>query len=88
MLRKEIQLFGSVQGVGLRYRAQYAADHVGVTGWVKNEWDGTVHMEVQGSMEQIDEMFRLIRQGSFMQIEDMKIRELPIEKEERGFHIR
>ena len=37
VLRKEIRFTGSVQGVGFRYRAQYAANGCGVKGWVKNE---------------------------------------------------
>lgn len=44
VIRKEIRFTGSVQGVGFRYRAQYAANGCGVTGWVKNEWDGCVRV--------------------------------------------
>ena len=40
--RKHIVFYGSVQGVGFRYRARQAAGLVGCTGWVRNEWDGSV----------------------------------------------
>ena len=38
---------GSVQGVGFRYRAQYAAQLLDLTGWVENNWDGTVDLEAR-----------------------------------------
>ncbi|MCR5233462.1 MAG: acylphosphatase [Lachnospiraceae bacterium] len=36
-----MQFYGAVQGVGFRYRAKYAAQSVGATGWVRNEYDGS-----------------------------------------------
>ena len=45
MIRKALKFTGSVQGVGFRYRAQYAANGLRVTGWVKNEWDGSLTQE-------------------------------------------
>ena len=50
-IRKQYTFTGHVQGVGFRYSAQYLAQAIGVTGWVKNEWDGTVVMEAQGTRE-------------------------------------
>ena len=46
MVRKHFKITGRVQGVGFRYRAKYAASGMGLTGWVRNEWDGSVEMEV------------------------------------------
>lgn len=51
-IRKQYTFTGHVQGVGFRYSAQYLAQAIGVTGWVKNEWDGTVVMEAQGTRPQ------------------------------------
>ena len=65
MIRQEIRFEGMVQGVGFRYRARYAASGCRVTGWVKNEWDGSVLMEAQGTQKQIYEMLKLINQGSY-----------------------
>ena len=56
MIRKKIQFYGRVQGVGFRFHAQYAAEALGLTGWVRNENDGSVRMEVQGAEELIDRM--------------------------------
>ena len=47
-VRKRIVFYGRVQGVGFRYTAKRLAQSLGLTGWVKNEYDGTVVMEIQG----------------------------------------
>lgn len=47
-VRKHITFHGRVQGVGFRYTAKYLARSLNLSGWVKNEWDGTVTLEVQG----------------------------------------
>ena len=88
MIRKALKFTGSVQGVGFRYRAQYAANGLRVTGWVKNEWDGSVSMEAQGTEEQINEMLKLIHQGSYIQIDRMEYHEIPVVEDERSFHVR
>lgn len=88
MIRKHIKFTGRVQGVGFRYRASYTANGLGVTGWVKNEWDGSVEMEVQGTNEQINQMLTLINQGSYILIDNMETDEIPLEEHENGFHIR
>ena len=87
-VRKQFIFFGDVQGVGFRYRAQYAASACGVTGWVKNEWDGTVILEAQGTEREIKEMLKLIRESRYIHISDMNQKELPLEDFEYGFHIR
>ena len=44
---------GRVQGVGFRYKANYIADQYRLTGYVKNEYDGSVTVEIQGSEQEI-----------------------------------
>ncbi|MDO4308134.1 MAG: acylphosphatase [Eubacteriales bacterium] len=87
-IRMKLVFYGRVQGVGFRYRARYAADSLGLTGWVENEWDGSVRMEVQGSRENIYEMIRRIRQGTFVNVDHMDMKEIPPEDTERGFRVR
>ena len=84
MVRRHIVFRGWVQGVGFRYRARHAASLYGCTGWVRNEWDGSVTMEIQGTPDRIEQVIRAIRAGRFVRIEDMESREMPLE-EERGF---
>ena len=84
MVRRHIVFRGWVQGVGFRYRARHAASLYGCTGWVRNEWDGSVTMEIQGTPDRIEQVIRAIRAGRFVRIEGMESREMPLE-EERGF---
>ena len=58
-VRKHITFYGWVQGVGFRYRARHAAEMYGCTGWVRNEWDGSVTMEIQGTDEAIDKVIQV-----------------------------
>lgn len=85
VIRKRIRFFGSVQGVGFRYRAKYAAASVGATGWVRNEYDGSVSMEIQGTESQIDQVILVIERGTYVHIENMDVRTIPVVDDEHGF---
>ena len=85
MLRQHIVFKGWVQGVGFRYRARHAADLYGVTGWVRNEPDGSVSMEVQGTQEQIDNVIIAIEKGTYVSIEHMDVKTIPLIESECGF---
>lgn len=85
MTRKHIVFTGYVQGVGFRWRARQAANLYGCTGWVRNEWDGSVTMEIQGSEKEIDLVLRAINAGRYIEIERMDVQTLEAEPEERGF---
>ena len=50
-IRKHIKFYGSVQGVNFRYTSSTIAKKLGLTGWVRNEYDGSVEMEAQGTSE-------------------------------------
>ena len=41
-VRKEITVAGRVQGVGFRFFTQQTALNLRITGWVKNQTDGSV----------------------------------------------
>lgn len=85
MVRKHIIFYGSVQGVGFRWRARNAAEHFSCTGWVKNEWDGSVSMEIQGEEEDIDRVILAIEKGKFVRIDNMDVKALPVVEREYGF---
>jgi len=53
---------GRVQGVGFRATARLVALRHPVTGWVRNEPDGTVMAEAQGSAEAIRAFLDELRQ--------------------------
>ena len=50
MIRQHIYFSGRVQAVGFRFRAQMNATQLGLTGWVRNLFDGRVEAEVQGEI--------------------------------------
>ena len=85
MVRKHIIFYGSVQGVGFRWRARNAAEHFSCTGWAKNEWDGSVSMEIQGEEEDIDRVILAIGKGTFVRIDNMDVKTLPVVESEYGF---
>jgi acylphosphatase len=80
-VRKRIVFHGHVQGVGFRYTAKRLARSLGLTGWVENEWDGTVTMEVQGREPMINKLLVGLNHDSFIQIEWLDTEELPLETE-------
>ena len=86
MIRRHIVFTGSVQGVGFRYRARHAAELYGCTGWVRNEYNGSVVMEIQGTEEQINQVTLAVERGTFVRIENMDVRNIPVVEDERGFH--
>lgn len=48
-IRLHLRFVGRVQGVGFRWTAAMVARELSVTGWVRNEPDGSVTAEIQGS---------------------------------------
>ena len=88
IIRKKITFYGWVQGVGFRYRAYHAANIYGVSGWVKNNYDGSVLMEIQGTEKQIDNVILAIERGTYVRIENMDCKTIPIVPDDRGFRIR
>lgn len=85
MIRKRFIFYGSVQGVGFRWRAREAAYLHSCTGWCQNELDGSVIMEIQGTVEQIDQVILAIEAGRYVWIKDMRVDSIPLEESERGF---
>lgn len=59
-----------------------------ITGWVKNEWDGSVEMEVQGTEEAIDRMLIMINSGDYIVIDNIESQDIPLLENESGFHVR
>ena len=86
-VRKHFCFYGNVQGVGFRSRARWMASGLGLTGWVKNEWDGSVEMEVEGAEADIDQLILFLQNRTYIWIEDMKVKSMPLQGE-YGFYER
>ena len=93
MIRKRFVFNGRVQGVGFRYLTRRAADLIGVPGWVRNEADGSVTLEIQGTEEQVDGVMlalkhMIIKRGRYVRIESIDEEEVPLVADETGFKTR
>ena len=86
-IRYHVIFYGQVQGVGFRYRAYYAAYQLGLTGWVKNLYDGSVEMEVEGEEPLIDELIIFLQNRTYVWIENMDAKSIPLEHD-NGFYER
>ena len=54
---------GMVQGVGFRYSTVHQASRLGLTGYVRNLWDGTVEVVAEGRAEQLQQLERWLHRG-------------------------
>ena len=82
-VRKHIYFSGCVQGVGFRYSAVYLARPLGLTGWVKNLWDGRVEMEAQGEEDAIYRLVSELRNQRYIAIDDVEMRDIDVIEETR-----
>ncbi len=88
MMTRRIQVFGKVQGVFFRASAKTVADDLRLTGWVKNESDGSVLIEVEGSENSIEKMIEWCEEGpTFANVSDVILSEAE-EIAFEGFEIR
>jgi acylphosphatase len=58
-----VRVRGQVQGIGYREACVRRAKEMGVTGWVRNQMDGSVEVLVQGSPKQLVDMCSWLREG-------------------------
>ena len=84
-IRQRMVFTGLVQGVGFRYLARHAAAAAGATGWVRNEPDGSVTMELQGTHEQIERVLEGVMRGRYVRVETLERTGVPLIDDERGF---
>lgn len=59
----KIYVRGRVQGVGFRWSSVREAKSLGITGFVRNEPDGSVFIEAEGTRRQLDLFMKWCRNG-------------------------
>lgn len=64
--RVEIQIFGQVQGVLFRFQTTANAKELGLTGWVKNEEDGSVKIVAEGEEENLQKLLEWAKRGPLL----------------------
>jgi acylphosphatase len=63
LLGRSIRVNGKVQGVYFRQSAKEKSIELGINGWVRNEEDGSVYMEVCGNLESLDKLTEWVKDG-------------------------
>jgi acylphosphatase len=83
-----IRVSGRVQGVYFRASTKEKADELGISGWVKNERDGSVYIEAQAAEAALEKFIEWCKRGpSHAKVETFDLREIE-SKSFSGFEIR
>jgi len=70
----EIKITGLVQGVFFRQAVKTEAAGLGLTGWVRNEADGSVLVVVEGEEDKLQELVRWCKKGTELsKIENVEV---------------
>ncbi|WP_228780093.1 acylphosphatase [Aquiflexum lacus] len=81
-INKQVRVFGKVQGVFFRKSTQQKAMTFGIHGWVKNDVDGTVLVEIEGDIRAVQEMENWLKKGPPMAV----VESLDVsQSEEKGY---
>ena len=65
MVAKEIIVQGLVQGVGWRYHCLKVANNFNVSGYVKNETDGSVRIVVEGNEISVNNFINYLKSSNY-----------------------
>lgn len=88
MVCYQIRIRGKVQGVFYRASTKTMADELGVKGWVKNEADGSVLIEAEGTKDKLLDLISWCKRGPLHAVVNSVERtEVPL-KHYPGFLIR
>ena len=80
---------GRVQGVGFRYFVEENAIALGLTGWVRNRWDGTVELVAEGERQSLERLLTIVRRGPrAAYVSNVRPEWPPASGEFKTFHIR
>jgi acylphosphatase len=85
----QLHITGRVQGVGYRASAQQQARKLGLSGFVRNQPDGSVYAEITGSQLQVEKMIRWCQNGPpLARVAAVKVTEVAEETGGEGFEVR
>ena len=89
--RLRLRFVGQVQGVGFRWTSLGIAQRLALTGWIKNEPDGSVTAEIQGEASHVGAFFSQLleayrRYPISYTVEERE--EIPVVESEDEFRVR
>jgi acylphosphatase len=62
-VRRRVVVHGLVQGVFFRETTRRLAREQGVSGWVRNTWEGTVEAVFEGPPEAVERLVAFVHRG-------------------------
>jgi acylphosphatase len=87
--RAQVVVSGWVQGVGFRASCAREATRLGVTGWVRNRWDGSVEALFEGPADAVEAIVKWCYHGPpAADITGVEVSEPPSDVPYRSFSIR
>ncbi len=87
-IKAHVVISGRVQGVFFRMETREAAERIGVSGWVKNNYDGTVEAEFAGEKQDVVTMIEWCRKGPpLAEVTNIETKWKAYEGEFSGFNI-
>lgn len=87
-LARQYVISGRVQGVGFRFFAERVANQLGIRGYVKNCWDGTVEVYAIGDENSLQEFKRHLAEGPrSARVSNIEESDEPVRKEYSTFMI-
>ena len=57
------RVYGRVQGVGFRFFVQAQARRLGLRGWVRNDYDGSVELSCEGGNSSVERFLKQLKKG-------------------------
>lgn len=67
---------GRVQGVGFRWYVEREARALGLSGWVRNRYDGSVEVMAAGTNQQLGALYDKLKQGPrAARVDDVEVEE-------------
>ena len=87
-VRKHCIFHGRVQGVGFRFTIEQLARQMNLTGWARNQYDGTVEACIQGEQQQIDRLIDALKHERFIRIDSIDEENVSLLDNEKNFGIR
>ena len=76
----QIRIYGKVQGVWYRASTERQAKTLGLTGFVRNEPDGSVYVEAEGEISGLQKLVDWCKEGPpFAQVKKVEFEEIPVQ---------
>lgn len=87
-VRRAATVHGRVQGVSFRWSTVQEAERLGLSGWVRNQRDGTVHLEVEGDEDAVASLVEWLHDGPpAARVTRVEVRDLEPTGADAGFRV-